>query len=272
MGCCSQARLGLASCDLPFDEGNPDPDFVPDGCVDYRAVLRVEGMVPPRKDVFASAYDLVVVGNYCYAANNFQIVVYDLSGSQLPSSIGSVIAPNYRLAASDDILCSGNGRQFSTIDISVPARPVRLATIELPVPFREIATDGDFAYVAADEYGLWVVDIRDPAHPRLIGSIDTPGYAIDVAASNGKVYVADRNSLQIIDVSNPASPAHLASVDVRAESVTLVGSYAVVCDGRLTVISMANPAAPRVLGDILAAGLGGLRCTHRRESRLPHRQ
>ena len=248
------STLGLASCDLPFDEGNPDPDFVPDGCVDYRALLRVEGMVSPRKEIFSGVYDLVVVGDYCYAAYNNQIVVYDLSGSQLPSPVGSVNAPTYRLAAANHILVSGEYRRFSTIDISVPARPVRLGTIDMPVPFREIATDGDFAYFAAEEYGLWVVDIRDPSHPRLIGSIDTPARAVDVAVSNGKVYVADQNSLQIIDVSNPASPTYLASVEVSAQSVTLVGSYAVVCNGRLTVINISNPAAPRILGEYAPPG------------------
>jgi len=39
--------------------------------------------------------------------------------------------------------------------------------------------------------GLQVADVTDPRSPKLLGSIDTPGDAFDVATDGSFVYVVD---------------------------------------------------------------------------------
>ena len=72
-----------------------------------------------------------------------------------------------------------------------------------------------------------------PLSPTLVGTYDTPGFAIGVAISGSYAYVADGDwGLQIIDVSNPASPTLVGTYDTPgyASDVAISGSYAYVAD------------------------------------------
>jgi hypothetical protein len=76
-----------------------------------------------------------------------------------------------------------------------------------------------------------VVDIVDPASPNIIGGIDTPGYAVDVALAGTRAFVADGDAgLQVIDISAPSSPAIVGSAPGTAHSVAAVDSLALVID------------------------------------------
>jgi hypothetical protein len=53
------------------------------------------------------------------------------------------------------------------VDVADPARPVPLGQTDvLPGVVSGVAVAGGYAYVAAGEGGLVVVDVTDPAHPR----------------------------------------------------------------------------------------------------------
>jgi hypothetical protein len=216
--------------------------------VDYQGLLHAEGLLAGPGS-FSYAYDLVINGDYCFAARGYELQVLDTpSGPQLPSVVGSLRVNCGALAIAGNVLCTGDYSRFYTIDISHPKKPELLATMDLPVAHGDMASDGNFAYLAAGELGLWIIDIRTPSAPRLVGSIDTPDRALGVAMANGVAYVADQRSLQIIDVSNPAEPEHLGSITGPAGSVTLAGSYAVVAGGPVSVIDISNPAAPALAG------------------------
>jgi hypothetical protein len=78
---------------------------------------------------------------------------------------------------------------------------------------------------------LQVIDVRNPASPRIVGSVDAPGSAYGVAVAAGFAYVADCwAGLLVIDVRNPASPRIVGSADTpgRAYDVTVVDGFAYV--------------------------------------------
>ena len=67
-----------------------------------------------------------------------------------------------------------------------------------------MAVSGGYAYVAADNAGLRVIDVSTPAVPVEVGSVSTPGFALGVAVSGDYAYVAARGAgLRVIDVSAP---------------------------------------------------------------------
>ena len=71
---------------------------------------------------------------------------------------------------------------------------------------------GPTAYVAADFFGLGLLDVSNPAAPVLRGSFKTPGQAKNVGVFGTKVVVADHMSgVDYIDVSDAAKPASLGS-------------------------------------------------------------
>jgi hypothetical protein len=82
-------------------------------------------------------------------------------------------------------------------------------------------------YVAADLFGLSILDFSNTAAPLVRGSIRTPGQAKAVALFGPRGSVADHMSgVDVIDVSNTARPALLDSLflDGYARDVAVSGS------------------------------------------------
>ena len=66
-------------------------------------------------------------------------------------------------------------------------------------------TVGQEYYNPAENKGVYVIDISDPANPVQMGYMQTPGYAHDVFFANGLIYVADYNNLGIYRFLHPAT-------------------------------------------------------------------
>lgn len=109
--------------------------------------------------------------------------------------------------------------------------------------------------------GLLVIDISDPENPQIVGSVDTPGLAVDVCISGNLALIADTSGdLQIIRISNPERPQILSSVSTPGDalSVSFFGTHAYVAmsngvennnDTRqLQVIDVSNPMRPQIEG------------------------
>ena len=117
-----------------------------------------------------------------------------------------------------------------------------------------------FAYVAADEAGLLIVDVSVPTKPRLASTYDTPGFARSVALSGTLAYIADwHRGLRIADVSDPTAPQHAGGYDTQgyATDVAVFGHYAYVADMEygLQILDVAYPAAPQVVGHYQPSGI-----------------
>ncbi len=124
----------------------------------------------------------------------------------------------------DDIAyVSGGGAGFYTVDVSDPARPIKLG---------ELATnlDGDALYsrdadilqagnrtiaaLAASGAGMHFVDVTDPARPELLSTLDLDASAHNLAVVPGTTLVYNSRSLgdavepgiDIVDASDPANP------------------------------------------------------------------
>ncbi|MFQ5518265.1 MAG: LVIVD repeat-containing protein, partial [Acidimicrobiia bacterium] len=116
-----------------------------------------------------------------------------------------------------------------------------------------VAVWGNYAYIGMGPR-LVILDVADPAHPRVVGqTAPLPGVVWDVAVAGGYAYLADYDAgLRIIDVSQPAAPAEVGSFDSPgyAEGVAVAGGYAYLADGYagLRIIDVSQPAAPAEVG------------------------
>ena len=61
--------------------------------------------------------------------------------------------------------------------------------------------------------GVSILDVSDPAHARLLSSID-PGRAYGMALSGRYLFVGDDLVVHIIDVSDPAKPVEVAAQEL----------------------------------------------------------
>ena len=171
---------------------------------------------------------------------------------------------------------SGGGGVFRRSDVSDPAvTPVHRQREHPGYRVRRGAIrrlhSSEFAYVACGQAGLLVVSLADPTVPVVVGSVDTPGSARDVAVAGSFAYVADdAGGLLIIDVANPANPqirgqVHPAYVHCRSVAVdgarAYVGAYYTeqgfggLSHDSFSVIDVSDPSAPRIEGSIASGGL-----------------
>jgi hypothetical protein len=141
------------------------------------------------------------------------------------------------------------------VDVSNPASPQHLLTVDTPGGALEVTVVGNLAYVADGNAGLRIFNISNPASPAFVGTVDTPGTANDVAVAEGHAFIADGGVLQVANVSNPAAPVLVGALDVpfSALGVTLDGPVAYVAGG-LHVVGIADPENPVILGTIFRPG------------------
>jgi hypothetical protein len=76
-----------------------------------------------------------------------------------------------------------------------------------------IYVDGDRAYLAAGEDGLYIFGLTLPDRPVLLGRTKTAGSAWDVWVHDGHAYVADVDQgITVVDVSSPMLPRRVGFV------------------------------------------------------------
>lgn len=148
----------------------------------------------------------------------------------------------------------GEGPRLTIWDISQPSFPILLGKT---APFAGFVSDvmvvNEFAYVAAGEAGLRVVNIANPAAPREIGFYNTPWPAMGLYVSGNTVYVAaEFAGLRVVDVTTPTAPRELGFYDTPgyAQDVYVVGNIAYIADytNGLRIINVADPKAPTETG------------------------
>ena len=91
-----------------------------------------------------------------------------------------------------------------------------------------------FAFVATGAAGLAIVDVSDVSKPVLVGQLDLPGDATDVAVDpllGVAVVAANTGGVHFIDVSDPTQPNLLRTVSANANQVEIGGGLAFITDG-----------------------------------------
>ncbi|HEX6397418.1 MAG TPA: Ig-like domain-containing protein, partial [Steroidobacteraceae bacterium] len=143
------------------------------------------------------------------------------------------------------------------VDVSNAAVPVIAATLATTDAQGVRVKDGK-AYVADGAAGVKVIDVSAPASPTLLGSVDTPGVAQDIAVGDdARLIVADGTAgLRVIDASNPSAPLLKGAIgaDGSFGIVTgvdeLNGTAAFVSNTSLYTALVTNPDAPLYLGTL----------------------
>lgn len=137
-----------------------------------------------------------------------------------------------------------------------------LGALRTPGLASAIALDATRAYMAAagPGGGLQILDVADPAQPRLLSSAQTYASATAIAYASGLAYVAEGSygGIEIFDVTNPLSPTLRGSLITSgyAGGIALDGTRAYVAAGScgLQILDVANPARPRVLAAVATGG------------------
>jgi choice-of-anchor B domain-containing protein len=187
-----------------------------------------------------------------------------------------------RTHAGADVVNGRNANQFRHIKyaatlvtlvscaVSAPAQEVELVAQFDPMPgtdYADVWGEGNYAYLATQGNGVFIVDISNPASPQL-ASHYLPGQNFqDVKVANGIGYFASQGALgvHVVDLSDPTAPAllkHLTSADGGYDwihNVSVFGNYlyeATCCGSAdIKVFDISTPSTPQFVRDIRIGGL-----------------
>jgi hypothetical protein len=184
-------------------------------------VLAVDVLDPARPilvgatNIFRGVQNITVNGNYVYVTDRWSIRVFDVTDPAKP-------------------------------------RPGKPLTFAEGIP-RTLVVRGSSAYLTADNFGFYTLDLTDPAVPKIAGSFRLPGFTYGLAVSGDSAYLANSDTgLHILDIRKREAPAEIGAIKLAGEpsGVAVRGRYAYVASGPdgLIVVDVGRPDAPRVLG------------------------
>lgn len=162
----------------------------------------------------------------------------------------------YDVAVADSFVYLAADAQFIIVNSSQPQYPNLVFQYRYPRGLRGVAVSGGICYLALEQLGVELWDVRS-LPPTRLGWLDTPSNARGIDAGGTTAYVADgRDGLVVVDASNPSAPTTLARLDLPgyATRVTLSDTLALVAcgDAGVCVVNVANPGQP-----VLAATIPG---------------
>ncbi len=108
-----------------------------------------------------------------------------------------------------------------SIDVAEPAKPRMIGSLSLGDATSLVYQDG-LVYVASGDDGLWVVDVRDPANPSLVGIYETENRVTDIDLF-GRIAVAGTASshIEFVDMREPSLPVLIGELDVELDASRL---------------------------------------------------
>lgn len=223
------------------DDSVPDTDFYwdvwPRGDVAY--IRRVDATADWPDWVYTGALDVV-----------------DMSDPGAPVNVRSLefsSGQNLRdMDWSGDAGWLAVGTYLYAVDLSKPLSPALVSggVYNLAATVTSIDVVGPLIYATLDDDGLAVVDASDPTAVSVVGTLDTPGTALDVVVDGDLAYVADGSGgLLVVDVADPANPSLTATFSTGGSVEGLaVDGHRVCCAGsELLICDVTAPATPTLL-------------------------
>ncbi len=181
---------------------------------------------------------------------------------------GAAGGGSFALARGLAVAVGERGLETLLLDRESPGASIYIARLPLGGA-RAVTLDTDpltgrasTAFVAIENAGVTVVDIRNPAFPTVLSFI-AAGDARDLALAGDLLTIANgAGGLRVVDVSDRSQPrliSDVATQDARGLSVQWPLVYIADGPGGLAVVDLSVPERPRVVGQA--------RCTSRGDER-----
>ncbi|MFZ0388998.1 MAG: hypothetical protein WAN36_00955, partial [Calditrichia bacterium] len=196
-------------------------------------------------------------GDVAFVSYGGSMYILDLLASGfLPWSITNVNGFT-DIFVRDDLAYLTNQDGLQIWDVSSVQNPQFSDAIAIPGydPNRKITLAGDYAYIAAETNGLYIVDVSNPSDISVAAVFHSPDQSGSVSKSGEYVFLSQGESgFSVIDVSDPIGngPVSVAGHDspgLAYESV-IEGDYLYLADwsGGVRVFNISDPLNPVEVG------------------------
>jgi hypothetical protein len=140
----------------------------------------------------------------------------------------------------------GEGPNFTILDISNPASPVKIGGIRLDLVGGISVSDGVACVHNGLNSELVVVDVSNPAQPLVRAHYPVRGMN-DVYLTGRHAFVATAQDLRIVDVTDASSPTTTGGFYGRGQSVFVAGQRAYLGMYGLWVLDVSDPNSPTIV-------------------------
>jgi len=253
------------------DYGEPPPPITTDGQI--QATPEIEPTESSWKNALTyidqyggSTTAVAVKENYAYIGQGPRMVVLDISDPASPVFVNeSELLPGLVMGLEINEDYAFVTTRFSGLhifDISQATNPKRISQVQPGIPgCGPLILDKGIAYIACNASGLFIVDVNNPAAPKVLASDVIRGAVFSIAINNNHVYMSERNGIHVIDVSDPTLPQEVGFFD--SETIPTIGSCEIqsveMCQGDLctavgnhgfVILDLTNPIQPVIKASI----------------------
>lgn len=168
-----------------------------------------------ENNILAGARHITLGGNYAYITADVGLVVVDLTNPKQPRLAATVPLRDARASALQfRYLWVTTAEGLQLVDVTHLDKPVLVPQATLPIAnAQRIYLARTYAYVAAKQDGLMIVNITRPLKPVLYQKVtfddklnDAEDVIVGTTNASLFAYVADgRNGLKVIQLTSPAS-------------------------------------------------------------------
>ena len=162
--------------------------------------------------------------------------------------------------AGEHVLAIGQG-ELRVLTTAPEGKPALVGKLRGLGNTRQIAVARGQAFITAREDGLFIVDVSEPAMPKLVHHYDTAELATAIAVSGDVAAVGNRFAgIELLDVSTPAEPRHLSTIRVgEVQSLVFHGTWLYAgtwSEKAVAVIDVSNPWKPALVKTVPLDGRG----------------
>lgn len=160
---------------------------------------------------------------FCFTLLFFFINIFlNAQGGGNTTLVGRWAAgPPYAFIVEDNIVYTASGGILQILDISNPSDPQLIGQVSTNGIISDVAKEGNYVYLAAEDSGLKILDVSNLADPIQVGELLLPRPAIRLIVNNQTVFIAEGEydygtvwtcgGLRIVDVTNPFNPQQLGT-------------------------------------------------------------
>jgi len=169
-----------------------------------------------------TAMEIAVSGDTVYLGDASGISVIDVGDEAHPSLLGHCSLPQSPTGMARDgstLFVSDYTAGVQIVDVSSPASPHVIATLETPYRARDVAVEEHIAFIG-DDNGLIAADVANPAHPITLSTL--PLNSQGVAVFDNLLFVAvEFDGLKIFNVTDPTNMELIASMPMPQRALNV---------------------------------------------------
>ena len=201
-------------------------------------------------------YCVTVVGDIAFTGGGHQaIAAIDVSDPENPVRIGQGGAPMRYMVYQDGIMYGTWYSTLYTVDVSNPAQPNHLFSMDLGTEAFGVDIQDEYLYVAAGDRGTFIYDVTNPRQPQLVANQDQRWRARDVAVAGDFLYIADDAAgLRVVNIANIEEPEEVGDIRPRANGsavgVTVVDNFVYLSEYQsgIVIVNVTDPQNPEEIG------------------------